>query len=109
MNRHAIGKLLSSHGEIEFDKETGVVTGRIEVTDEPGCLDCIYLVDVAGMRGLFPGYDDKDEFDILDAGLWYVTDRGSTAYDPPERTFLRQSVVIDFLRYAPDTEFRRAA
>ena len=31
------------------------------------------------------------------------------AYDPPERTFLRQSVVIDFLRYAPDTEFRRAA
>lgn len=77
--------MTSSHGEVIFDASTGVVLEVTEEdTDDPGCLTRIYRVDVDRLRELLPDFEDRGSVDILNAGFWYVTDRGSTAYEPPE-------------------------
>lgn len=88
-----IGKhchLVSSHGSVTFDTRTGVVVDVHEDTDEPGCLKRIYRVDVDRLRGLLGGLDADDEIDILFAGHWFVTDRGSTCYEQPDEEAIRE-------------------
>lgn len=83
---HKLCRLMSSHGEVTFDASNGVVTAVEEYdTDEPGCLQVIYLVDVKRLRELLPDFEEHGEVDILNAGFWYVTERGSTAYEPPQK------------------------
>lgn len=77
--------LLSSCGEVTFRLDTGIVLKVLEYDDgdEPSVLPDIYRVDVDRMREMFPELD-HEEMDILNVGYWYVTPRGSTAYEPPE-------------------------
>ena len=82
--------LKSSHGELVFRDDTGVVVEVREETDEPGALTCIYAVDVEILRKVDPKAFERGESDILFAGLSEITDRGSTIYTPPEWDYINE-------------------
>ena len=70
------GVLISSCGHVEFDSQTGVVTGG-ELTDY---LCNIERVDVDEWRDTYPNESLDTPHDILDFGLWL---KGG-AYDEPD-------------------------
>jgi hypothetical protein len=83
MSTPKLCKLLSSHGEVTFDTATGMVTDIVRYDpDDPDGLPEIYKVNVVRLLEVFP--DLGDEIDIVNAGFWYLTERGGTEYEPPD-------------------------
>lgn len=82
--------LKSSEGYVEFNEFTGVVVGYHEDDTSNGTLAKIYAVDCELLKSIDPVGFAEGESDILFAGFWYVTDRGSTGYEPPEWDYVRE-------------------
>lgn len=116
--RETFAEATATLGTAEMEASLTVVVqaqsspqGTVElVADATLVLQPVVQIDTAALMTATAGTTRLAQASILGSATVYAdTVTNPAAYDPPERTFTRQSVVIDFLRYAPDTEFRRAA
>ena len=82
----------SSHGTLTIDMRTGVVLSCEEHEGSAGELSGIYAVDLSEYFMHYRGESREDirTFDILDIGLFYVSERGTADYQPPEHDWRQQ-------------------
>lgn len=76
--------LMSSHGEVKFDRRSGVVLEVVHY--DPGHKENLQeykRVDLEEWRARYPGREMGPELDILDMGLWYNEAGGVETYEPP--------------------------
>ena len=64
------GTMTSSHGEVDFDADTGAVIGVRDYDSDDSYLSDIARVDVGEWKREYPGEDIANHHDILDFGTW---------------------------------------
>ena len=64
------GTMTSSHGEVDFDVNTGAVLGVRDYDSDDSYLSELARVDVEEWKREYPGEDIANRHDILDFGTW---------------------------------------
>ena len=82
----ALVTVRSSHGRIRFIEKTGAVYSLARLNMKTFGLATPLLFDVQEWRrhhGKDVSFSDRESWDILDFGYWYVDDKGGIGYEPP--------------------------
>ena len=82
----AIVTVRSSHGRIRFIEKTGAVYSLARLNMKTFGPATPLRFDVQEWRrhhGKDASFSDRESWDILDFGYWYVDDKGDIGYEPP--------------------------
>ena len=79
----------SSNGDFRVDRRTGVVLSCTPGSENEN----IFQVDLDEFYSHYTNYEPGSVrcFDILDVGLWFVTETGTVSYDEPQQDWREET------------------